>query len=388
MKIPGLKIPDAALEIPARILDALKARRQGTIVVVGITGAVVALFLLTSLLGGDPSQEASTVIRLGDALDDHSGGHAADAPVSLIAANGAVISDPDLIEVTPDGPLPKISKDGRLPMAVYSRRIDKSDPRPKIALTVGGLGLSASLTQAAVDMLPPGITLAFTPYGTSLQGMVSAARASGHEVLMEVPLEPYDYPNNDPGQNTLLAESAPKDNLARLQWVLSRFTGYAGLVNSQGSKYLASLKDMDVLFGAVQTRGLYFMDNGQSDQSVARDAARANGTAFTRADMQIDQMPSKDAIDGQLAELEKQAQQKGVAIAVATAYPVTLERLKAWALTLEQKGLVLVPTSALTTVEKIAPRPAPAPAHPLRPAHPAGEADTKSEGHSDPGPHP
>jgi polysaccharide deacetylase 2 family uncharacterized protein YibQ len=386
MKIPGLKIPDGALQIPARFLDALNARRQGTVVAIGITGVVVVLFLLMSLLGGEPSEEASTVIRIGGALEDHSGAHPADAPVSLIAANGSVISDPELIEMSPDGPLPKISRDGRLPMAVYSRRIDKSDPRPKIALTVGGLGLSASLTQAAVDMLPPGISLAFTPYGTSLQGMVSAARASGHEVLMEVPLEPYDYPNNDPGQNTLLAESAPKDNLARLQWVLSRYTGYAGLVNSQGSKFLASIKDMDVLFGAVEHRGLYFMDNGQSDQSIARDAARANGTAFIRADMQIDLMPDAAAIDKQLADLEKQAQQKGVAIGVATAYPVTLERLKVWALTLEQKGLVLVPTSALTTVEKVVPRPAPV--HPLRTAHTAEEAEAKGESHSEPGPHP
>jgi hypothetical protein len=216
--------------------------------------------------------------------------------------------------------------------------------------------------------------------------MVSAARASGHEVLMEVPLEPYDYPNNDPGQNTLLAQSTAKDNLARLQWVMSRFTGYAGLMNSQGSKYLASLPDMDVLLGALQHRGLYFMDNGQTDQSVSRDAARAHGTAFLRADMQIDAVPSKDDIDRQLAELEKQAQQKGFATAVATAYPVTLERLKAWSLTLEQKGLVLVPTSALTTSEKVAPRPAPA--HALRTAHPAGDAEPKTEEHSEPGPHP
>lgn len=388
MKIPGLKIPDAALQIPARILDALKARPQGTRVAIGITGLIVALFLIISLLGGEPAENSSTVIRIGGALEDRSGAHPTNAATSLIAANGAVISDPDLIEMTADGPVPKISRDGRAPMAVYSHRIDKSDPRPKIAVIVGGLGLSASLTQAAVDMLPSGMSLAFTPYGGSLQGMVSAARASGHEVLMEVPLEPYDYPNNDPGQNTLLAEAAPKDNLARLQWVMSRFTGYAGLMNSQGSKYLASIKDTETLLGAVQQRGLYFLDNGQSDQSVAREAARSNGTAFIRADMPIDLMPAKDAIDKQLAELEKQAQQKGLAIGVATAYPVTLERLKAWALTLEQKGLVLVPASALATIEKAAPRPAPAAPHTLRPANTASEANATPQGHSDPGPHP
>ena len=176
IKIPGLKIPAGAQQIPARILEAFRARKQGTRVAIAATGLLAGLFLIISLFGGAPEDESSTVIRIGGALEDHSGPHHAGDPTSLIAANGAVISDPDLIEMSPDGPLPKISKDGRRPMAVYSRRIDKSDPRPKIAVTVGGLGLSASLTQAAVDMLPSGISLAFTPYGSSLQGMVSAAQ--------------------------------------------------------------------------------------------------------------------------------------------------------------------------------------------------------------------
>ena len=75
-------------------------------------------------------------------------------------------------------------------MDVYARPFDRNDPRPKIAIIVGGLGLGEAVTQAAVDRLPPGVTLAFTPYGSSLQGLVSTARAKGHEVLLEVPMEP------------------------------------------------------------------------------------------------------------------------------------------------------------------------------------------------------
>ena len=385
MRLPGLKIPDAALQIPARIRDALKSRYKGSSVIAsGITGLVVMLFLFASLLGSEAPEDASTVIKIGASLDGRAG--AAGNAVSLIAANGAVISDPQLIEMSADGPLPKIANDGRTPMTVYSRRIDKSDPRPKIVVIVGGLGLSASLTQAAIDMLPPGITLSFTPYGSSLQGMVSAARASGHEVVMEVPLEPYDYPNNDPGQNTLLAEAAVKDNLARLQWVLSRFTGYAGLINNQGSKYLASLNDTQLLFAATQKRGLYFLDSGVSDQSIATDAARNIGTAFARVDISIDQTPAKDMIEKQLGELEKQAQQKGLAIGVAAAYPITLERLKAWSMGLEQKGIVLIPASAVVVAQKVTPRPVlPQTASP---AHDTATTHLPVDEHSKAGPHP
>ena len=34
--------------------------------------------------------------------------------------------------------------------------------------------------------------------------MVARAREAGHEVLLEVPMEPFDYPDNDPGPQTLL----------------------------------------------------------------------------------------------------------------------------------------------------------------------------------------
>ncbi len=41
----------------------------------------------------------------------------------------------------------------------------------------------------------------------------ASARSGGHEILLEVPLEPFDYPENDPGPDTLLTGQAPRDNL-------------------------------------------------------------------------------------------------------------------------------------------------------------------------------
>jgi len=68
-----------------------------------------------------------------------------------------------------------------------------------VALIIGGLGLNAATTRQAIESLPPEVTLSFVPYADGLQGWIDMARAAGHEVMLEAPMEPADYPSNDPG---------------------------------------------------------------------------------------------------------------------------------------------------------------------------------------------
>ena len=158
MKLPGLRIPAALLRLPNRAVALARSLPRRTLIASGITFALLFLFLGVSMLGGEPeASEPSTVIQIhggvgAHATGLHDGGH--DKPpvesvplspaVSLIAANGAIISDPDLIEMTTDGPLPRIAKDGRTPMSIYGRKPDPSDTRPRIAIIVGGLGWKPS----------------------------------------------------------------------------------------------------------------------------------------------------------------------------------------------------------------------------------------------------
>src|SRR5690606_14076316 len=121
--------------------------------------------------------------------------------------------DQALVEETADGPLPKIAADGRKPSEVYARpvppdaRIDR-----RIALVVSGMGISESATAHAIEVLPPEVTLSFAPYGSGLQDWIAKARAAGHEVLLELPMEPFGYPQNDPGPHTLLTGGDKGEN--------------------------------------------------------------------------------------------------------------------------------------------------------------------------------
>lgn len=240
----------------------------------------------------------------------------------------------------PNGPLPVIAPNGRTPAQAYARPF-QSNGKPKVSLIVGGLGLNSRATREAIETLPGEITLSFVPYAEGLQGWIDMARAHGHEVLLETPMEPVDYPDNDPGPYTLLASSGPAETSRRLEWLLSRATGYFGLTNYLGSRFLSSDPAMSAFTTVLKARGLAFIDDGQA-------AGRGLGVPRASAGRIIDDQLSSEAIDQQLLALEAQALQNGQALGSGFAYPLTIAQVAQWAQVVEGRGYQLAPASALT----------------------------------------
>ena len=268
----------------------------------------------------------------------------------VVMAGRALVADPALIENSPQGPLPRIADDGRKPMTAYAAPALAGKFR--IAIVVSGLGLSAKATTAALTALPPGTTLAFVPYGTDIQHWVSQARQSGHEALLEVPMEPFDFPDSDPGPHTLRSGVDRDANGERLNWALSRVTGYAGVTNLLGQRFLADADALSPAMTQLSRRGLYFYDNGAVAQSVAADVAGRSGAPFAKATETLDGIQTALEIDKHLSDLETQARDHGSAVGSGFLYPITVERIAAWAKGLEKRGFVLVPVSAIVTPTK------------------------------------
>lgn len=254
----------------------------------------------------------------------------------------------DLLEESEHGAIPRMSATGQSPFVAYAPPFTPpADSKPMIAVIVTGLGLNTSGTSNAISTLPGPVTLAFAPYGKDLPSAVSSARASDHEVLLEVPLEPFDYPDSDPGPDTLLTGEAPRDNLNRLFTVMGKFGGYVGVINHMGARFTASTTDFSPIMEELGTRGLGYLDDGTSGRSVAPQLATASSVPFGRADAVLDQQPARQAILDQLKTLEDKAIQKGSAIGVISALPVSIETLAEWSKTAEDRGFTLVPVSVL-----------------------------------------
>lgn len=279
---------------------------------------------------------------------------AKDVPAKDVPALGRPASevlvpapDPALVQTGPAGSLPVIARDGRQPWQVYSRPFDRADQRPRIAIVITGMGLDGDLTTQAIERLPPAVTLSFDPYARQLAQQITAARQAGHEVLLDLPMEPTDYPRQDPGPYTLLTSLEDSQNVARLNWVLSRAAGYVGVTGLSGSRFTSTRQSIQPILLALKQRGLMFIDSRASEQSIAASLARSLNMAWAMSDRLIDAEPSRDGIDNALANIEERARRDGAALGIGTPYPVTLERIAAWVSTLAGKGLVLAPATAI-----------------------------------------
>lgn len=270
-----------------------------------------------------------------------------------VYAGRALIADPALIEQTKDGPLPRIADDGRTPMQAYAPPLPAAALKgKKIAIVITGLGISARATDAALQTLPPGVTLAFAPYAGDVQRWVSEARKLGHEVLLEVPMEPYDFPDSDPGPHTLRPMLSEDGNIERLKWALTRFTGYAGITNLLGGRFLANRDAAAPVMTYLARRGLLFYDGGTTSRSAAAGIASQIKAPYVQSNIMIDSIQSGMEVDQKLSELEARARVTGAATGTGFLYPVTIGRVANWAKGLAGRGFVLVPASAIVGAEK------------------------------------
>lgn len=349
----------------------------------------VWLFLIDDRLGGEPL--ATTPIRIAD-MPSQTGEQIAD-PAALpppvpaagqprviqvprVAGAESVqqsmpLPDSQLVNVSPNfdsrGGLPEVANpslvnrfdtssfvpargpNGERALDAYARPVEAgtlADGQPRIAIIVSGLGLSQTATQSVIDRLPGEMTLSFAPYGNSLTRWTSRARQAGHEYLIEIPMEPFDYPNNDPGPHTLLASHDLQANLERMQWALSRVPTPVGVMNYMGGRFTSEEHLVQPIVADAVARGLMVVDDGRSARSRVSAVAQENAPVL-RADVIVDARTDEQSMTNRLTQLEALARENGEAVGVASALPLTITMLEDWAASLRAKGIVLVPVSSI-----------------------------------------
>ena len=256
---------------------------------------------------------------------------AADAPARPVAPTGA----------PPSGAPPAEA----LPAAAPPR---PSPGRPRIALLLTGIGLDQQTSLRAIA-LPAGISLAVSPYAADPAAAAAAVRAAGHELLIELPLEPANFPLDDAGPHALLTGADPTENEHNLAWVLARFGGYTGATGAldglRGERFAAAAPLFAGLLARLRAQNLFYIDPRpmipHPDTAALPDGARA-------VDLVLDDPPGRGPINDRLAELEARARDRGGALGLAgPPTPLLLDRLEAWLAGLDARGLVLVPAGSL-----------------------------------------
>ncbi|MDO8874845.1 MAG: divergent polysaccharide deacetylase family protein, partial [Pseudolabrys sp.] len=211
----------------------------------------------------------------------------ADKPAGEKSGGKTSSAEPKLLESSRHGAIPKIGADGVKPYAAYAKPRNLPGhlkDMPRIAIVIGGIGISASGTAEAFAKMPGPVTFALAPYATDVARLAERARGEDHEVLLQAPMEPFDYPDNDPGPQTLLTSVTAEQNIDRLQWLMGRMQGYVGIVSYMGARFTATEQALSPVLNETAKRGLIFVDSGASSRSVASQIAGSQNLPFAKTD--------------------------------------------------------------------------------------------------------
>ncbi|WP_170984232.1 divergent polysaccharide deacetylase family protein [Rhodoligotrophos defluvii] len=254
---------------------------------------------------------------------------------------------PSLVEAGRYGPLPRVSQ-GEKPLFAYARPLSReqvNSPLPKIALVIAGIGGDPHVPMVVLDRLPADITLAVPSSARDAQGWIDRAREKGHEVLLELPMEPAAFSEAGLSRRPILADAAEHDIVDDMHWHLSRASGYFAAANPSRSRYRSNAEALRTIFRELGQRGLGFIEITPGT-AAARQVATSMGLDYAGVDLVVDANPTGTRIEAALDRLVDVAQRNGFAMASATATPTTIERLSAWLDKVNGREAVVVPASA------------------------------------------
>lgn len=264
-------------------------------------------------------------------------------------ANGMIAAPVEgLYEDIEAGRLPVLRADGVSPFKAYKKPFTKDGDKPVISIAVTDMGLSEKITESAIKSLPPEVSLIISPYANGPDMWTTEAREGGHEVWLSLPMESATYPKTDSGPHTLLIGAPERENLQKLDWVMSRTVGYAGLVATYQPEFMNAINDLRPILGSVYKRGVGFMSSSPAG-SLPETMAISMNAPYSKMDVWIDKPEgTPEIIKASLQQLEVIAKENGYAAGVISPNAASFRELQAWMETLKGKGFVLAPLSAQT----------------------------------------
>ena len=261
---------------------------------------------------------------------------------------GQTYSQVSQMQVADAAPMPVASTatiSENSPLARNSRPFENPEGKPTVSIIVGGLGNNPTRTRAAINELPPEVTLAFAPTADNLRHWVTQARRAGHEVLIELPMEPYDYGRQSPHPRVMKTSLSADENQQRLSALLAQTPGYMGVMNFMGDKFATNSDAVAPIVAALSEKGLALFEDGRLGRSEFDVSARKSRLPFGKATTWIDARVGADEISQELLLLETAARENGAALGTGMPFPITFDILREWLPTLEEKGIVLAPAS-------------------------------------------
>lgn len=234
--------------------------------------------------------------------------------------------------------------------AVLSRALPEAAPMPpgapRVAVIVDDLGSRRDVFDILREIRRP-LTVAVLPALPLSAAIARDASRAGMEVLVGLPMEPYRFPEVDPGPGALLMSMPPGEIQQLVGSHLEAVAPAVGVMNRMGSRLTEDRPRMRAVLEVLAARRLFLVDAYTSSQSVAFDEARDAGVRAARRQILVDHARGEAGDRARWDEVAGWAERRGEVIVVAHGHPLTVRLLKEYVPRWEARGLRLVPVSQL-----------------------------------------
>ncbi len=217
---------------------------------------------------------------------------------------------------------------------------------PRVAIIVDDLGSRRDVFELLRELRRP-LAVAVRP-GLPLSAAIAReASRAGMEVLLDLPMEPYRYPELDPGPGALLMAMSPEEIQRLLGEHLEGLPPVVGVINHMGSRLTEDRTRMQAVLEVLTARRLFLVDAYTSSLSVAYDEAKEMGLRAARRQIVVDHARGEAGDRARWEEVAGWAERRGEVVVVAHGHPLTVRLLKEYVPRWEARGLRLVPVSQL-----------------------------------------
>ncbi len=208
------------------------------------------------------------------------------------------------------------------------------------------MGFSIDRARDILNINVP-VSFAVLPYRTYSTEIANEANAMGRDVLLHLPMEPVDYPKNDPGEGSVFLSMSDEEISGQVAMDIDAVPHIIGVNNHMGSKFSENREKMMVVLNTVREKKLFYLDSRTSPKTTGFNLAKEIGLRALDRNVFLDNDQDVAYTLTKFEELIEIAKKSGFAVAIGHPHPTTIAALEKMVERFESEGIEVVPVSSL-----------------------------------------
>ncbi|MDO9528802.1 MAG: divergent polysaccharide deacetylase family protein [Syntrophales bacterium] len=218
----------------------------------------------------------------------------------------------------------------------------------KMAFIIDDIGHDLSPLNELLKINAP-ITFSILPHSPYAIDAAEKLHRAGKEILLHLPMEPYGYPDKDPGIGALFLWMNEEEIKSQIKKNIKAVPYISGVNNHMGSRFMENEDKLSIVLNQLNEEGLFFVDSLTTKHSKGKKLAKGMGLRFVSRDIFIDNNQDFTIIlQNFINPLKKRNRWKTLLI-ICHPYPCTISALKDAVPKIKAEGINIVPVSDLTS---------------------------------------